>query len=270
MDAKILKIATHNKTFHADEVTAIALLKIFVNKNIKVSRLDHETTDFNAFDMVVDIGRKFDNKKYFDHHQYKGGKSSAGLIWGYLGLEKEYPKISKLIKLVDDNDVGIAKAKPFEYSSLIKCFNCRDIYSKEQDEQFEKAVEFATDILNSMIDMQEQIKEAEKIVRDSFMFDNNPNIIELSSFTPHWGSFINAQTTPHIKAVVWEDEHEKNWKVKIPSKSVGSFELNAKSFKPDNSMIFVHSAGHFAIAKDEQTMKDFLKKQIKNSKMDRI
>ena len=37
---------------------------------------------------------------------------------------------------------------------------------------------------------------------------------------------------PFVKAVVWEDEEEKNWKVKkVPSKTVGSFELNGKTLK---------------------------------------
>ena len=35
-------IATHNKIFHADEVTAIALLKIFTEDDIEVKRVDHD------------------------------------------------------------------------------------------------------------------------------------------------------------------------------------------------------------------------------------
>jgi len=263
LNTKILKLATHNKIFHADEVTAVALLNIFTENEIVITRVDHDTLDFSEFDMVIDIGKKFDGIKYFDHHQYKGGKSSAGLIWEYLGFEDEYPKISKFIKLIDDNDVGISKAKPFEYSSLLKCFNNRDIYNKDQDIQFQKAVEFAMTVLNSMADMQEQMSEAKNIVKDSFIFDNNPKILELSSFTPHWSSFINGELTPNIKAVVWEDEYEKKWKVKIPSTRLGSYNLNGKALIPDDSMDFVHSAGHYAIAKDEKTMKKFLKKQIK-------
>ncbi|MAD41902.1 MAG: hypothetical protein CL623_05870 [Arcobacter sp.] len=114
-------IITHNKTFHADEVAAVALLKVFTNENIIVNRVDHNTTDFSNCDLVIDIGKKFDGVKYFDHHQYKGGKSSAGLIWDYLDLNDKYPKISKLIDLIDKNDTGVQKAKPFEFSSLIKC-----------------------------------------------------------------------------------------------------------------------------------------------------
>ena len=254
-------IATHNKTMHADEVMAVALLKVFTDDEIEIYRVDHDTNDFTKYDFVIDIGKKFDGIKYFDHHQYKGGKSSAGLIWEYLELKDDHPKISKLIKLIDDNDVGIAKAKPFEFSSLIKCFNLNNFYGKEQDIQFDKAVEFAMTVINSMADAQEDMDMAQSIVNNSFMFNNDKNIIELESFTPHWTTYINGMKTPHIKAVVWEDEYEKNWKVKIPPKKLGSFELNAKAFAQDNSMEFVHSSGHFAIAKDEETMKRFLSSQ---------
>ena len=257
----IKKIATHNKIFHADEVSAIALLKIFTEDEIIVNRVDHDTTDFSSYDMVLDIGKKYDGVKYFDHHQYKGGKSSAGLIWEYLGFEDEYPKISKLIKIIDDNDTGVAKAKEFEYSSLLKAFNHKNIYGKEQDEQFEKAVEFAMTVFNSLADAQEELDIAKSIVANSFNFNNNKNILELSEFTQHWTTYINGTTTPHIKAVVWEDEIEKNYKVKIPPKRLGSFELNSKPFTTDETMDFIHSSGHFAIAKDEESMIKFLEKQ---------
>jgi len=257
-----MKIATHKGIFHADEVTAIALLKVFTDEETEVSRVDHDSTDFSSFDMVIDIGKKFDGVKLFDHHQYKGGKSSAGLIWDYIGLQEDYPKISKLIKIVDDNDTGVAKAEPFEYSSLLKCYNHRDIHSQAQEKQFEKAVKFAQTMLISMAEAQEDLEEAKEIVANSFLFDSNTAILELERFTPHWTSYINGVLTPHIKAVVWEDEEEGNYKVKIPSKRLGSFDLNGKALPQDDSMEFVHSAGFFAIAKDEETMKSYLKKVL--------
>jgi uncharacterized UPF0160 family protein len=143
----------------------------------------------------------------------------------------------------------------------LRCYNHSKIHSKEQDVQFEKAVNFAKTVLISMAELDESLRATKDIVRDSFTFDNNPAILELASFTPHWGTYVNAQATPNIKAVVWEDEEEKNWKVKIPAKRLGSFDLHGKALVDDESMHFVHSSGHFAIAKDEETMKLYLKKQ---------
>ncbi len=255
-------IATHNKMFHADEIAAIALLEIFTDFEIEVERVNHDTNDFFKYDFVIDIGKTFDGKKHFDHHQYKGGKSSAGLIWDYIDLNKQYPKISKLIDLIDRNDVGIEKAKEFEFSSLIKCYNTRNLNSQEQEDQFFEALKFAKTVLISMKLMADEIIKAKQIVNESFVFDRNPKILELSQFTPYWTTYINGVTMPYIKAVVWEDEEENNWKVKVPSKTVGSFELNGKALKNDTTMEFVHSSGHFAIAKDEMTMIKYLSKNI--------
>lgn len=255
-------IATHNKMFHADEIAAIALLEIFTDFEIEVERVNHDTNDFFKYDFVIDIGKTFDGKKHFDHHQYKGGKSSAGLIWDYIDLNKQYPKISKLIDLIDRNDVGIEKAKEFEFSSLIKCYNTRNLNSQEQEDQFFEALKFAKTVLISMKLMADEIIKAKQIVNESFVFDRNPKILELSQFTPYWTTYINGVTMPYIKAVVWEDEEENNWKVKVPSKTVGSFELNGKALKNDTTMEFVHSSGHFAIAKDEMTLRKYLSTQI--------
>ena len=255
-------IATHNKMFHADEIAAIALLEIFSDYEIEVERVNHDTEDFSKYDFVIDIGKTFDGKKHFDHHQYKGGKSSAGLIWDYIGLNKQYPKISKLIDLIDRNDVGTEKAKPFEFSSLIKCYNTKNLTSDEQTSQFFKAVDFAKTVLTSMKEMEEEIIKAKQIVNESFVFDRNPKILELSKFTPYWTTYINGETMPFVKAVVWEDEEENNWKVKVPSRKMGTFELNGKALKNDTTMEFVHSSGHFAIAKDEITMIKYLTKNI--------
>jgi hypothetical protein len=111
-----------------------------------------------------------------------------------------------------------------------------------------------------MKQMEEEIIEAKKIVNESFTFNRNPKILELSKFTPYWTTYVNGETMPNIKAVVWEDEEENNWKVKVPSLRLGSFELNGKALKNDTTMEFVHSSGHFAIAKDEITMQKFLLK----------
>ncbi|MDY0365868.1 MAG: MYG1 family protein [Arcobacteraceae bacterium] len=256
-------IATHNKIFHADEVSAVALLELFTEDEYIVQRVDHNTTDFSKYDFVIDIGRKYDNQKYFDHHQYKGGKSSAGLIWDYIGLNKQYSKISKLIDLIDKNDVGIEKAKEFEYSSLIKCFNnSEDIYGYEQDVQFTKAVEFAKTVFISYKNLDEEQIKAKEIINRSYFFCDNKSVIELDEFTISWGKYINYQTMPQIKAVVWNDIYDNNWKIQLVSKSPDSFETNSKLLKQDSSMEFVHSAGHFAIAKDEITMKDYINKYI--------
>jgi uncharacterized UPF0160 family protein len=82
---------THDGAFHADEVTACALLLLYnlIDRD-KVIR----TRDLNILEKleyVCDVGGIYDSSiKRFDHHQvdYKGGLSSAGMILQYLLEQK--------------------------------------------------------------------------------------------------------------------------------------------------------------------------------------
>jgi len=78
---------THDGSFHADEVTACALLLLFnlVDKE-KIYRT-RDLAKLASCEFVCDVGGVFDPKsKRFDHHQseYQGELSSAGMIWKYL------------------------------------------------------------------------------------------------------------------------------------------------------------------------------------------
>jgi len=246
----MLHIATHNGVFHADEVTAIALLKVFIESELQVTRVPHNQQNFDSFDMVIDIGKRLDKKRYFDHHQYKGGKSSAGLIWEYIGLEKEYKDISKLVKIIDEQDTGVKKAQPFEYPNLIKCFNQSDIYSQKQEEAFFQAVEFAVVTFSSLKRVAQERKKAKEIVKNSFMFEGSTTVLELAEFTPHWQAYVE-ENIPHIKAVVWEDEVQQKYKIKTTSKHI--------ILPQSKKMEFVHSAGFFGVAKSREDMLQYVR-----------
>ncbi len=105
----------HSGEFHADEVTASALLIHFKlidkDKIIRTRDLSH----LESCDFVCDVGGIYDPKKRrFDHHQveYQGELSSAGMILEYLRDEKIISDIyfnylnRVLIRGVDDIDNG--------------------------------------------------------------------------------------------------------------------------------------------------------------------
>ena len=74
---------THDGSFHADEVTACALLILFdLIDEDKIVRTRHRE-ELSACEYVCDVGGIYDPKnKLFDHHQvdYQGPMSSAGMI----------------------------------------------------------------------------------------------------------------------------------------------------------------------------------------------
>jgi uncharacterized UPF0160 family protein len=75
---------THDGPFHADEVTACALLLLFdlIDRDKIVRTRDLQELERCAY--VCDVGGVFDpSDKRYDHHQseYKGELSSAGMVW---------------------------------------------------------------------------------------------------------------------------------------------------------------------------------------------
>lgn len=90
-------VGVHDGSFHADEISACALLvhfglversKVFRSRNLEILK----TCEF-----VCDVGGVYDSTiKRFDHHQadYKGDLSSAGMILSFL---KDTQKISNAL-----------------------------------------------------------------------------------------------------------------------------------------------------------------------------
>ena len=124
---------THDGSFHADEVTACALLLLFdlIDKEEIVRSRNYE--ELQTCEYVCDVGGVYDPKiKRFDHHQldYKGTLSSAGMILKFLKEEKVidekiYHYLNRsLVMGVDAIDNG--KATPMvghcSFSSLIANF----------------------------------------------------------------------------------------------------------------------------------------------------
>src|ERR1700734_1069645 len=78
-----LSCGTHDGTFHADEVTACALLVVFglIGQDKIIRTRKKELLD--SCEYICDVGGIYDPaEKLFDHHQaeYQGNLSSAGMI----------------------------------------------------------------------------------------------------------------------------------------------------------------------------------------------
>ncbi len=155
-DVILRSFGTHDGTFHADEVTACALLEYF-------NLIDHDKiyrTRSNKLlascEYVCDVGGIYDpNLKRFDHHQvdYVGDLSSAGMVLDFLKKQnvislKEFDFFNNsLIRGVDAHDNGKDPQVPgfCTFSNVISNFTPiqYDIDPKIQDEAFFQAAIFA-------------------------------------------------------------------------------------------------------------------------------
>jgi len=264
----MITITTHCGTFHADEVTAVALLAVFKDSKFKVSRVQHQTTEFDT-DYVLDIGRQYDPTTHkFDHHQWHSsddGRSSAGLIWDHLQdtlvvKRGSFPGIDKFIKAVDANDVGIKPALPMEYSRLLGNYNHSDIHSKKQDKQFKKAVKFAKTMIKSMVQSQQAQDATEKAIKYGQTVLGHPNVLELPEYLQGWGKFVNGETMPKIHAIMYPDKKLDTWNIQTTQVNTESYDKVGKAFPTtsDVPMEFIHKDGFFAVAKTRSDAVDFL------------
>lgn len=147
-------IITHNGTFHADEVVAIALLLQNNNiYNVDIIRT-RDINEVNA-DFVVDVGGIYDGVKYFDHHQIDGGtKSSAGMLLEFIktnkGLETN-PLLEEFINIVDEQDCGIKFHNTIFHKVINGLNDPVDIYSSVQDDNFKLAINYTREVIRLML-----------------------------------------------------------------------------------------------------------------------
>jgi uncharacterized UPF0160 family protein len=75
-------VAIHSGPFHADEVFAYALLRIFLGRELELVRTRDPAIIARA-DLAIDVGGEYEpSRGRFDHHQraYRGPLSSAGMV----------------------------------------------------------------------------------------------------------------------------------------------------------------------------------------------
>lgn len=173
-------IVTHNSSYHADDVFAVAALKIAFPDSSVIRSRDSEA--IAGADIVVDTGSVYDPAKMrFDHHQPDGaGKRENGIPYASFGLVwKEFgEKISgsaeaariideKLCMPIDAIDNGFDISKPTvdgvkEYSVRDLFYSYTSVQSSEEeiDAAFEVVVGIARELL------MREIRLAQEDVRD--------------------------------------------------------------------------------------------------------
>lgn len=177
-------IGTHNGSFHADEVTACALLLIYdlIDRDKIIRTRDQEILD--ECEYVCDVGGKYDpSKKRFDHHQidYQGPLSSAGMILLYLKEskiidEKFYDFLNRsLILGVDAHDNGQIKLEigVSSFSQIVSNFMTieYDAIPEEQDKSFFEALDFVYGHLIRLKKRYDYIQECREEVKRSMLLN---------------------------------------------------------------------------------------------------
>lgn len=199
MSQKIPKsCAIHDGNFHADEVTACALLLctdcIDLDKIIRTR--DQDLIDRSEF--ILDVGGIYDPLGLrFDHHQidYSGPLSSAGMVLRYLRSKgqltsEQYHLLDdNLVLGVDDHDNGRSSSPRgiCTFSHIISNFMPPDYAADEREItcQFFSAVLFVKGHIDRMLLRQrlsmkarDEVLQAMKIGKNYLLFDHSLPWIE--------------------------------------------------------------------------------------------
>ncbi|MBI3901222.1 MAG: MYG1 family protein, partial [Chlamydiia bacterium] len=153
---QLRSVGIHDGTFHADEVTACALLIVFERVDQDKIIRTRDSENLSRCEYVCDVGGVYSpSKKLFDHHQasYKGELSSAGMVLNYLKEQgvlspDEYHLFNNsLILGVDAHDNGrLPQYVGYcSFSHVIANFNPISYESEDVvlDEAFHQALQFA-------------------------------------------------------------------------------------------------------------------------------
>lgn len=219
---EVRSFGTHDGSFHADEVSACALLLVFelIDRD-KIYRT-RDPQKLEQCEFVCDVGGIYDEKrKRFDHHQldYQGELSSAGMIWRYLYNQKIidedfYNFVNHLIIIgIDAHDTGkvLQEDGVCNFSHVIANF-VPVVYGagpEQQEEAFFQALNFATNHFQRLVDRYRYIQSCKDIVAESMKGDKQvlifdeplpwqENFFELGGET-HSAKFVIMPSGPHWK-----------------------------------------------------------------------
>lgn len=170
-------VGTHNGSFHADEVTACALLLLFDRIDADKIFRTRDAEKLSTCEYVCDVGGIYSpEEKRFDHHQidYKGDLSSAGMILLYLKVtgaidESLYNFFNySLIIGVDAHDNGRVTHIPghCSFSSVISNFVPvpHDCEEGAMDKSFHDALQFTFGHLKRLQERYEYTQSCRKDV----------------------------------------------------------------------------------------------------------
>jgi uncharacterized UPF0160 family protein len=201
-------IATHDGSFHADEVFAIAALGLLGDPIEIVRTRDHDT--LAQAEVRVDVGFRDDpSSGDFDHHQrdFDAARDNGvlyaafGLIWREFGVrvcdgDRDVADTvdETLVQPVDANDTGqqltqplIDGVRPMTVNGIIGGLNARwdeTLTAEQERERFDAAVALAQDILSREIASAASGRRSERIVREAIAAAADPRVVELPVNVP--------------------------------------------------------------------------------------
>ena len=239
-----MRVATHDGSFHADEVFAIAALSL-LDEPLEVIRT-RDRDLMAGCDLRVDVGFAYDPATgTFDHHQREFslqrengvGYASFGLIWREFGaricgddseLAAEVDRA--LVAGVDANDTGQSISKPLidgvralTVNGVVGAFNPRwdeQLTPDDERARFDEAVALAAGILSREIRGIASGLKSARLVREAIVNSPDVRVVQLDENIP-WKSVVVPEA-PEALFVMYPKR--QGWGLEAVPRELGTFE----------------------------------------------
>jgi uncharacterized UPF0160 family protein len=233
-----MKASTHDGRFHADEIFALAVLKLIFS-DLEIVRSRDENV-YKTADIIVDVGHIYDPESLtFDHHQRsfsfkrKSGipYASFGLVWKKFGRSlcgsteaAEYID-SAIIQAIDADDNGIEIIQAtvggirfHTLSDVIESYVPRYVNDEMVQKGFDRALNFAISYMKRQIKLAKELFEvALPIIRSAIKTAEDPRILIFKKFDKTWLNLIS-QESENARFVIFPT-HRNTWAIRsVPQK----------------------------------------------------
>jgi uncharacterized UPF0160 family protein len=276
-------LGTHNGRFHADEVTACALLLYFnIIDRDKIFRT-REPSVLETCEFVCDVGGYYDPKrKLFDHHQasYQGRLSSAGMVLLYMKEKSIIPEgdfhllNNSLVRGIDEHDNGFSQPKEghAEFSLVVSNFiPITYTFTEEEEEKaFNEALDFVLGHLDRLIkryhivlECKEEVKQAMDAGGDCLVFKKSlpwiENFFELDGES-HPAKFIimPAGDLWKLRGIPPDFKNRMQVRKLLPSNWAGLLEANFQEVSGIEGAVFCHKERFISMWKTFEGAKEAL------------
>jgi uncharacterized UPF0160 family protein len=235
------KVVTHNGTFHADEVVAIAVLEEMFGEVDIVRTRDEEL--FEGADFVVDVGGG-----EFDHHtkekEYRDNKipyASAGLVWREFGRDlirmhgvEEDKEVENIYGAIDssfmqgldaiDNGVRFHQEIPIpDLSMIIKSFNPNWNSTDNEEDCFTEALKLAKVVFRNVFHGQLSVYDAKKTIKEAYDNRKQKKLLILEQSSPWQQALMEIDKKEQVLFVVFPDKRN-GYRIQAVRKQPHSFE----------------------------------------------
>jgi len=293
MDQKLPRsVGTHDGTFHSDEVTACALLRLFNIIDVDKIVRTRDLTILETCEYVCDVGGIYDpEKKKFDHHQndYKGHLSSAGMILDYLKRERflsqqDYDFLNNaLVRGIDAHDNGKEFPMPglCSFSHVISNFTpiSYDAGPEAQNRAFLEALEFASGHIKRLWERYKYTQSCRQLViqamadfRDCLIFDKPIPWIDIffeEDGKHHPAKFVIMPSGKNWKLRGIPPSADEKMKVRLPlpEEWAGLLDQELKTVSGIDGAIFCHKGRFISVWTTQEAALKALEKTLQLAKI---